>query len=289
MLDDLTAAELRILAAVDSEGSFSAAAVKLGLTQSAVSHSVRGTERKVGAVLFERGRMGARPTAAGERAIKHGRGVLRLMAVLQEDTRAASGSELTARLRIAAFRSAAAQLLPPALTRLRARHPQLSYDVSVVRDVGGGTAQEVVAGRADIAIVNLPHRLPAEAGLVGGSLLEEPYVLIHPHGHPDPRSLPVIDWTENCSALTKDWFAAQEWLPAATIKVADDTVLLSMVAHGLGMAVVPRSTAADRAADVVLEDLGADAPRRTVGYVAAPELARGTAVRALVRELRSLS
>jgi DNA-binding transcriptional LysR family regulator len=119
-------------------------------------------------------------------------------------------------------------------------------------------------------------------------LLEEPYVLIHPPGHPDPRSLPVIDWTENCSASTKEWFAAQEWLPSATISVADDTVLLSMVAHGLGMAVVPRSTAADRA-DVVREDLGAGAPRRTVGYVAAPELARSTAVRALVRELRSLS
>jgi len=288
VLDDLTATELRILAAVDSEGSFSAAAVKLGLTQSAVSHSVRGTERKVGAVLFERGRQGARPTPAGERAIKHGRGVLRLMAVLQEDTRAAAGAELTARLRIAAFRSAAAQLLPPALTRLRARHPQLAVDVSIVRDVGGGTAQEVVAGRADIAIVNLPHRLPAEAGLVGGTLLDEPYVLIHPPGHPDPRSLPVIDWTENCSASTKEWFGAQDWLPSATINVADDTVLLSMVAHGLGMAVVPRSTAADRA-DVVREELGAGAPRRTVGYVAVPELARGTAVRELVRELRSLS
>jgi len=289
VLDDLTAAELRILDAVDSEGSFSAAAVKLGLTQSAVSHSVRVTERKVGTVLFDRGRHGARPTAAGERAINHGRSVLRLMTVLQEDARAASGAELTDRLRIAAFRSAAAQLLPPALTRLTARYPQLAYDVSIVRDVGGGTAHEVVAGRADIAIVNLPHRLPAEAGLVGGTLLEEPYVLIHPPGHPDPRSLPVIDWVENCSAATKDWFAAQEWLPPATINVADDTVLLSMVAHGLGMAVVPHSTGADRTADVVLEDLGAAAPRRTVGYVAAPGLARSTVVRELVRELRSLS
>ncbi|WP_232828953.1 LysR family transcriptional regulator [Kribbella monticola] len=289
MLDDLTAAELRILDAVDAEGSFSAAAARLGLTQSAVSHSVRGTERKVGAVLFDRGRHGARPTAAGLSAIKHGRGVLRLMTVLQQDVRAASGEQLTDRLRIAAFRSAAAQLLPPALTRLRSRHPNLVYDVSIVRDVGGGTANEVVAGRADVAIVNLPHRLPAEAGLVGGTLLEEPYVLIHPSGHPDPRSLPVIDWTENCSAATKEWFATQEWLPTATINVADDTVLLSMVAHGLGMAVVPRSTAADRPANVVLAELGTDAPRRTVGYVAAPELARSTAVRELVRELRSLS
>ena len=53
---DLTAAELRILDAVERGGSFSAAASTLGLTQSAVSHSVRMTERKIGTVLFDRGR-----------------------------------------------------------------------------------------------------------------------------------------------------------------------------------------------------------------------------------------
>jgi DNA-binding transcriptional LysR family regulator len=75
-------------------------------------------------------------------------------------------------------------------------------------------------------------------------------------------------------------------LPPASINVADDTVLLSMVAHGLGRAVVPRTTAADRAPDVAVQDLGDNAPRRTIGYLATPELARSTAVRELVRELR---
>lgn len=285
---DLTAAELRILDAVERGGSFSAAASILGLTQSAVSHSVRMTERKIGTVLFDRGRHGARPTPAGERAILHGRGVLRLMDVLRADARAAAGGSLDTRLRIAAFRSAAAQLLPPALTRLTARHPQLSYDVSIVRDVGGGTATEVVEGRADLAIVNLPHRLPASAGLVGGELLDEPYVLIHPARCPDPRSLPLIDWTENCSTETQQWFRTQDWLPPATINVADDTVLLSMVAHGLGMAVVPRTTAADRVAEVALEDLGPAAPRRTIGYLTTPPLSRSTALRELVAELRTV-
>jgi DNA-binding transcriptional LysR family regulator len=285
--DDLTAAELRILDAVEREGSFSAAASKLGLTQSAISHSVRVAERKVGAILFERGRHGASVTAAGARAVLHGRGVLRLLGVLRADAQAASGGELSTRLRIAAFRSAAAQLLPSAIKRLTARHKQLSYDVSIVRDVGGGTAAEVVAGRADLAIVNLPHRLPPETGLVGGTLLDEPYVLIHPAGEKEPRSLPVIEWLENCSTATKAWFRAQEWLPPATITVADDTVLLSMVAHGMGMAVVPLTTAADRAPGVVVQDLGPAAPRRTIGYLATPELARSTAVQELVHELRA--
>ncbi|MFI7061565.1 LysR family transcriptional regulator [Kribbella sp. NPDC050124] len=287
MPDDLTAAELRILDAVERAGSFSAAASMLGLTQSAISHAVRATERKLGAVLFERGRHGARPTAAGTRAVSHGRGVLRLLEVLHADTRAASGGELSTELRIAAFRSAAAQLLPPAFRRLTTKHPGLSYDVAIVRDVGGGTAAEVVAGRADLAIVNLPHRLGPETRLVGGTLVDEPYVLIHPAGAGDPRSLPVVDWPENCSAETKTWFRSQDWLPPATITVTDDTVLLAMVAQGMGMAVVPRTVAADRAPTVAVADLGPDAPRRTIGYLATPELARSTAVRELVHELRT--
>lgn len=59
---DLTPQELRVLVAVADSGGFSAAAGTLGLTQSAVSHSVRGSERRIGAVLFERGRTGARRT-----------------------------------------------------------------------------------------------------------------------------------------------------------------------------------------------------------------------------------
>jgi DNA-binding transcriptional LysR family regulator len=284
---DLTAAELRVIATVAHEGSFSAAAAQLGLTQSAVSHSVRTTERKIGTVLFDRGRHGARPTAAGERAVMHARNVLRLLTVLHADARAAGGSELSSKVRIAAFRSAAAGLLPSALTRLTARHPQVSYDVAIVRDLGPGTAGEVVAGRADLAIVNLPHRVPADAGMVCGALMEEPYVLLHPARCADPRRLPLINWDENCSADTRRWFASQDWMPPATINVADDSVLLSMVAHGMGMAIVPRMTAVDIPPTVTAQDLGAEAPTRTIGYVSTAELVRGTAVRELVRELRA--
>ncbi|MFL6076012.1 MAG: LysR family transcriptional regulator [Mycobacteriales bacterium] len=288
-MSDLTPPELRVLDAVAREGSFSAAAAALGLAQSAVSHAVRTIERKIGAVLFDRGRHGARPTPAGERAVVHARGVLRLLAVLHADTLAAAGSAPSGRLRVAAFRSAAAQLLPAALSRLAARHPGIGYDVAIVRDLGAGTAGEVVAGRADLALVNLPHRVSAEPGtrLVSGTLLTEPYVLIHPAGSPDPRRLPLLNWDENCSAGTQRWFAGQDWLPPATVEVADDSVLLSMVAHGMGMAVVPRTTAAGAGPEVTVRELGADAPTRTVGYVTTLELSRAAAVRALVRELRA--
>lgn len=103
---DLLPQELRVLVAVADTGAFSAAAGTLGTTQSAVSHSVRGSERKIGAVLFERGRAGARPTPAGERAVAHARRVLRLLDVLTAEARDAARPD-TARGNCGSRRSAA--------------------------------------------------------------------------------------------------------------------------------------------------------------------------------------
>ncbi|MFJ8085998.1 LysR family transcriptional regulator [Streptomyces sp. NPDC096205] len=288
---DLAPQELRTLVAVAEEGGFSAAAVRLGSTQSAVSHAVRGMERKLGVVLFERGRHGARPTAAGERAVAHGRRVLRMLQVLVAETRGAGAGDSgppAGPLRIAAFRSAALHLLPPALERLTARHPGIEASVTVVREVGPGTAGEVAGGRADIGIATIGTSSPIPPELVGDVLLEEPYSLVHPAGHPDPRSLPLVDWTENCTSYTREWWAAQEWLPPATVRAEDDGAVLSMVSSGLGMAVMPALSLTGAPLTLQITDLGPRRPTRQVGYVTTPELAATAAVRALVRELRAL-
>ncbi|NUR87757.1 MAG: LysR family transcriptional regulator, partial [Nonomuraea sp.] len=94
-VNDLSAAELRVIVAVAGEGSVSAAGVRLGLTQSAVSHALRAAERKLGAVLFTRGRAGAQPTPAGAEAAGHARRILRLMELMRADTHAAARGEAT--------------------------------------------------------------------------------------------------------------------------------------------------------------------------------------------------
>ncbi|WP_018544688.1 LysR family transcriptional regulator [Streptomyces sp. LaPpAH-108] len=285
---DLAPQELRTLVAVAEEGGFSAAAVRLGTTQSAVSHAVRGIEGKLGAVLFERGRFGARPTPAGERATAHARRVLRMLQALAADARGADTGEASGPLRVAAFRSAALHLLPPALERLAARHPGIEVSVSVVREVDAGTAGEVAAGRADLGIATFGDGARPPGTLVGDVLLREPYSLVHPAGHPAPRTLPLVDWTENCGSYTRDWWAAQDWIPAATVRAEDDGAVLSMVASGLGMAVMPALSLTAVPSSVAVTDLGPERPYRAVGYVTTPELAATSAVRALVREVRAL-
>ncbi|MGW8762217.1 LysR family transcriptional regulator [Streptomyces sp. NPDC055815] len=286
-MTDLAPRELRVLVAVGSEGGFSAAAVLLGMTQSAVSHSVRTSERKLGAVLFDRGRAGASPTEAGERALGHARRVLRLLEVMGAEVRGATSGTVAGPLRIAVFRSAALHLLPRALERLTARHPEIVPEVRIVREVGRGTAGEVLDGRADIGIATLGTTSPVPPELVGGVLLQEGYALVHPAGHPAPRTLPLVDWAENCTSYTREWWAAQEWLPAATVEAEDDGAVLSMVSSGFGMAVMPELSLIGAPPSVEVTDLGVARPTRSVGYVTTPELAKSLAVRSLIRELRA--
>ncbi|MFJ8300441.1 LysR family transcriptional regulator [Streptomyces sp. NPDC094447] len=297
-MTELAPRELRVLVAVADTGGFSAAAAVLGMTQSAVSHSVRGSERRLGAVLFDRGRSGASPTPAGAVALAHARRALRLLEVMGSEVRAAASAAAGAGagagvpagpLRIAAFRSAALHLLPRALGRLTERHPGIVPEVRIVREVGRGTAGEVLDGRADLGIATLGTTSPVPPELVGGVLVEEGYALVHPAGHPAPRSLPLIDWTENCTSYTRDWWAGQEWLPPATVRAEDDGTVLSMVGTGFGMAVMPELSLVGAPPSVEITDLGPDRPTRSVGYVTTPELASSLAVRALIRELRAIA
>ncbi|MFJ9341693.1 LysR family transcriptional regulator [Streptomyces sp. NPDC101733] len=289
---ELAPQEIRVLVAVAETGGFSAAAARLGIGQSAVSHSVRGSEAKVGAVLFERGRSGASPTPAGERAVALGRRILRLYEVLGAEARAAGhaagGRERPAgTLRVAAFRSAALHLLPPALERLAVLHPGIRPEVRVVREIGAGAAGEVAAGRADLGIATLGAREDVPPGLLTGELVSEAYRLVHPAGHPDPKALPLLDWDENCGSYTREWWRAQDWIPRATVKAEDDAMVLTMVGRGLGMAIMPELSLREATDAVEIAALGPQGPVRRVGYVTTPESAATLGVRALIRELRT--
>jgi DNA-binding transcriptional LysR family regulator len=156
----------------------------------------------------------------------------------------------------------------------------------VVRDIGRGTPGEVADGRADLAIATLGGS-PLPDSLLTGELMTETYSFVHPNGHPDPRSLPLVDWQENCSAYTRGWWSTQNWLPRATITAEDDGTVLALVAQGRGMAIMPGLSLVDAPANVSVADLGPGRPTRSIGYATTPELARTAAVRALIRELRA--
>src|SRR3954452_8885041 len=108
--------------AVAHERSFSAAARTLALTQPAVSQQVAALEREVGARLLHREPGGLRLTHAGTVLLEHADALAGRLVLAERQLAELAGAERT-RLRIGAFSSALAALVPDTVRRVRAAFP----------------------------------------------------------------------------------------------------------------------------------------------------------------------
>src|SRR4051812_45015452 len=124
--------------AVARQRSFSRAARELSLSQPSVSNQVALLERELGVRLLERAHGGLRLTPEGEILLNHADAVAERLA-LAEAQLAAAAEGARAQLRIGAFPTALAALVPEAIERLRSDHA----DVRVTADEGG----DELAGR----------------------------------------------------------------------------------------------------------------------------------------------
>ena len=116
---------MRVLRAVAQHGSFSAAAEALSFTQSAVSQQIAALEREAGTTLVERGVRGIRLTDAGRALVRHTDAILASLAEAEAELEAIAGLR-GGRLRMAAFESAGATLMPLAIATFKERHPRSS-------------------------------------------------------------------------------------------------------------------------------------------------------------------
>ena len=145
-MDRENASDLLAFLAVARERSFTRAAAKLGMSQSALSQIVRGLEERLGVRLLSRTTRSVAPTQAGER-------LLRTIAPKfdEMDVELAALSELREKpagtIRITATEHAADTILMPALARILPNHPDIK--VEVVIDYG---LTNIVAGQYDAGI-----------------------------------------------------------------------------------------------------------------------------------------
>ncbi|MFI6348715.1 LysR family transcriptional regulator [Streptomyces sp. NPDC050560] len=153
---DVSSAGLRVLRQIAESGSFTAAAVRLGYTQSAVSRQAASLERGAGAALFERRSDGVRLTTAGLVMLRHARTILSTLDTAERDlTGTVPGTET---VRLGVFLSAGAALLPPALARLAAADPQIT--VTTTEGTTPALVRALRAGSVDLAVLTSrpPHR-----------------------------------------------------------------------------------------------------------------------------------
>ena len=160
------------------QGSFTAAAERLGYSQSGVSRMVGDLERGWGVTLLERGRGGVRLTSDGEQLLPAVQSVCEAERRLQMrvgDLRGLAAGII----RIGAFSSVATHWLPPVIKRFQADYPAIEYELLV------GAFGEIRAwceeGRVDLAFLpdyvrsDLLQTTPAQSG---------EYLAVLPEGHP---------------------------------------------------------------------------------------------------------
>jgi DNA-binding transcriptional LysR family regulator len=185
MTTDFSPAGLRVLREVAQSGSFSAAARALGYTQSAVSRQVAGLEAVAGRRLFERSRSGVTLTPAGARLLPR---AARILDELDRAQREAAGEPVPeGPVRIGAFASAAAGLLPAVLARLPA-----PLRVTLREGTTPALTRALRAGTLDLAIIaSTPPFRPPDAEsppLELTTLVERELVVAVPAGHPLARA-----------------------------------------------------------------------------------------------------
>ncbi len=293
---------LRTFVAVADLGSFTAAAAAEGYTQSAVSRQIAALEDVCGVELFARGARGVRPTPAGEYLLPHARGLLDRLA---DTARALDGLRRldTGTLRLGAFPTVNAALLPRALARFRARHPGVR---PLLRE---GTTERLLpmleAGDLDIALVST-HKVPSIAasaidpgGLV--TLLDDALLVALPSGHrlAGRERVPlaeladepwiVADDPEAIAALRARCEAAG-FVPQTPLRVAEWISKLGLIAEGFGVTLVPALAASALAREgVVLRAVTSDQPRRTVYAAVGRHARRSPAVTAFLADLRDVA
>ncbi len=153
MLDALTLDQLRIFVSAVDQGSFSAAARKLGRVQSAVSQSVATLEAILGVALFDRSGKTPRLTPAGVAVAKDARRLLEGAEALK--VRAESiASDVEPELVLAVDAIFPHEPLIASLKALRDKFPALP--VSIFTETLGGSEQRLREGVAQFAIYPAP-------------------------------------------------------------------------------------------------------------------------------------
>lgn len=149
MMELLDSRQLRAFQELARNGSFTAAARALNLTQSAVSHSIKALERSLEIVLFERLGKTVRLTRAGEALLPHADRILSRMMRAQDELKQLERPG-HGRLRIGATVTISQYVLPSVLRELRESFP--AFDIAVTTDDSRGLMSLVETGEIDVAV-----------------------------------------------------------------------------------------------------------------------------------------
>jgi DNA-binding transcriptional LysR family regulator len=248
---------LHIFLTVVEQGSFSTAALKCDISQSAVSRAIAALEEQLGVSLLTRGRFGARPTPVGDRILTHARQILQCCESIDYEVNLAKGLQ-GGRVRVASFRSTATHLLPPLIVQFCHRFPKIEVTLTEADPLG--VERALREGQVDIGLVPLPRSEEFDTW----EIARDEFVVLLPQSIAVPEVLTweelsrhsfiLYNYAECTSAVRKHWAKWGQSLKVA-YEIKEDSTIVSMVAQGLGAAILPKLAALPIPDGVVVRSL----------------------------------
>jgi molybdate transport repressor ModE-like protein len=265
---------LRILLHVAQTGSLAAAAVELGYTPSAVSQQIRALEREVGAVLMVRRGRGITLTQPGRALVRHGQRIVEQLSAAQAEIDAIAGLR-SGVLRLGWFSTAGATLVPRAIARFRARHPNVELELA--EGDPDECARALHEGELDVAVVyEFRFEDPLPAGLHITPLLDDHLHIALPPRHRLAHRKRIrlaelagdtwIQGVRHGGTLATLPAACREagFEPHIAFQTDNPLVWQGLVAAGVGVAVIPQLMIPSARPDVAVRELDAPSLVRTI-------------------------
>ncbi len=271
----LSPQRLAVFREVAELGSFTAAADALSYTQSAISQQISALERETGALLIERARKRVRLTQAGELLLDHADAILGRIASAEQELSAYVHAR-SGRLRLAAFESAGAALVPAAVETFYERYPDI--ELNVVQMEPEEACARLERRQLDLAVV---YDLEQATGALGDELaltylFDDRYtaVISKQHRLAGKRTVALrelagevwINTTERdlCHEVILGACRAAGFEPKVAFEVDEIATSQALVAHSKGVTLLPSLALGSRHRDVAVALLGKATPVRSV-------------------------
>lgn len=291
---NITLRQVSAFAAVAELGSFTAAATRLHLTQSALSVLVRELERQLGTRLFDRHTRRVLLTETGAALLPRAE---RLLVDVEQATAdvAAVRDKRRGRLRLAMPQLIASTLGAQAIAAFHRRHPDI--DIELHDTPTDQLVARVLSGDAELAIgVEVPSGDDIERRV----LLRDRHWLVCPPSHrlaqlkrvrwQDLQGEPFIAPTRDFMRWLEPVLPSPELRPAVAHTVAYVSTALGLVAAGLGVTMVPTyGQPLARAWGLMLKPLVAPVFERDVQIYSSRGRSLSPAAEAFVGELESIA
>jgi LysR family transcriptional activator of glutamate synthase operon len=255
--------QLRYLVALDEERNFTRAAAAEHVAQPALSQQIRRLEDEAGVALVERTTRHVALTEAGELLVVRARRILSELDAAHSELAAVRGAD-TGHVTIGAMHTMGPVDLSLALAVFHGRHPNVGL---TVREQSSEEMAEMLrVDELDLAFLSVTERVEAH-GLGLHQLVSEELVVLLPLGHrlgsrsrlrmAELADEPFISFRSG-ARLRELLFAAGRqagFEPRVMLESNESQRIRRLVSRGLGVAILPRSNAAEPGADVAVAAL----------------------------------